>query len=99
WLWTIARNKSRERARRESLRRGAPCAELPDLGADDPASHLANREFQAQLLQQALKVMQREFETTTWTACWEHVVLDRKAADVAEALGITVNAVYIAKSR
>jgi RNA polymerase sigma-70 factor (ECF subfamily) len=35
----------------------------------------------------------------TWQACWEFVVRDRPAAAVAAELGITVNAVYLAKSR
>ncbi len=43
--------------------------------------------------------MDREFEPTTWKACWECVMNDRSAADVAAELGITINAVYIAKCR
>ena len=42
--------------------------------------------------------MQAEFRPTTWKACWEHVVAGRAAAEVAAQLGITVNAVYLAKS-
>ena len=43
--------------------------------------------------------MQAEFQPATWRACWEFVVRDRPAAEVASDLGITVNAVYLAKSR
>jgi RNA polymerase sigma-70 factor (ECF subfamily) len=43
--------------------------------------------------------MQSDFEPATWKACWETVVCDRPATDVAAELGITVNAVYLAKSR
>lgn len=43
--------------------------------------------------------MQAEFEFATWTACWETVVEDRSATDVANELGMSVNAVYVAKSR
>ena len=43
--------------------------------------------------------MKTEFQPTTWQACWEHVVTGRPAAAVAQQLGITVNAVYLAKSR
>ena len=35
----------------------------------------------------------------TWRACWEFVVSDRPAKEVAAELGLTVNAVYLAKSR
>jgi RNA polymerase sigma-70 factor (ECF subfamily) len=43
--------------------------------------------------------MAADFEPTTWQACWETVVMDRPAAEVAAELGISVNAVYLAKSR
>jgi RNA polymerase sigma-70 factor (ECF subfamily) len=43
--------------------------------------------------------MQAEFEATTWKACWAVVVEDRPAAQVATELGISPNAVYIARSR
>jgi RNA polymerase sigma-70 factor (ECF subfamily) len=43
--------------------------------------------------------MQAEFAETTWRACWESAVGGRPAAEVAAALGISVGAVYVAKSR
>ena len=43
--------------------------------------------------------MQAEFEPATWKACWESIVEGRSAAEVAAYLGISANAVYIAKSR
>jgi RNA polymerase sigma-70 factor (ECF subfamily) len=43
--------------------------------------------------------MQRDFEPATCKACWEFVACGRAAADVAAELGMTVNAVYLAKAR
>ncbi len=43
--------------------------------------------------------MQENFEPSTWQACWEFVVNDRPAQDVAAELGVSVNAIYVAKSR
>jgi RNA polymerase sigma-70 factor (ECF subfamily) len=43
--------------------------------------------------------MQADFQPTTWKACWEHVVAGRPAAEVAAELGITVNAVHLARAR
>ena len=43
--------------------------------------------------------MQEEFQPTTWKACWEFVVNGRPAAEVAAELGISENAVFIAKCR
>ena len=41
----------------------------------------------------------RPDEETTWKACWECVVAGKPAAAVARDLGLTVAAVYAAKSR
>jgi RNA polymerase sigma-70 factor (ECF subfamily) len=46
-----------------------------------------------------LEIMQADFEPATWRACWEFVVEGRPAAEVARELGLSVNAVYLAKGR
>jgi RNA polymerase sigma-70 factor (ECF subfamily) len=56
-------------------------------------------EYRAQLVARALELMQAEFQPTTWKACWEFVVNGRPAADVARDLGMSENAVYLAKAR
>jgi RNA polymerase sigma-70 factor (ECF subfamily) len=43
--------------------------------------------------------MRAKFRPATWTAFWETVVNERPAADVARDLGLTENAVYLAKGR
>jgi RNA polymerase sigma-70 factor (ECF subfamily) len=60
---------------------------------------LEEREHNLSVLGQALRLMAAHFEPPTWQACWETVVLGRPAAEVAAELGITVNAVYLAKAR
>lgn len=60
---------------------------------------LEEREYRLYVLGRALHMMSTDFEPSTWKACWETVVHDRPAAEVAAELGITVNAVYLAKSR
>jgi RNA polymerase sigma-70 factor (ECF subfamily) len=56
-------------------------------------------EYRARLVARALELMQAEFQPTTWKACWELVVAGRPAADVARELGISENAVHLAKGR
>jgi len=56
-------------------------------------------EYRTYLVQRALQLMQSDFEPTTWQACWETVAQARPAGQVALELGITVNAVYLAKAR
>ncbi len=69
---------------------------------EDPNSELSRRwdlEHDRHVAGRLLQMIQPEFEATTWRA-FEQVVLEGgRPADVAAALGISVNAVFIAKSR
>jgi RNA polymerase sigma-70 factor (ECF subfamily) len=56
-------------------------------------------EEQQLLFRRALELMQQDFEPTTWQACWQRVAEGRPAAEVASALGLSENAVHLAKSR
>jgi RNA polymerase sigma-70 factor (ECF subfamily) len=51
------------------------------------------------VLHRALEQVRPRFQQHTWRAMWEVVVEARSPLDVAESLGMTVNAVYTAKSR
>src|SRR5581483_587247 len=70
--------------------------ELADPAALDP---FWEHEYRQKLVARALELMRAEFQPTTWRACWEHVVSNRPAAEVAAELGMTVGAVYVAKGR
>ncbi len=43
--------------------------------------------------------MKSEFKEATWRAFWQTAVENQPAKQVAEALGVSVGAIYIAKSR
>lgn len=96
WLRTIALNKWRDRGRRRAPRPAGQAA-LEQLAADEEAFWEA--EYRQHLVGRALELMQAEFQPTTWKACWETVVYGRPAAEVARELGLTVDAVYAARSR
>jgi RNA polymerase sigma-70 factor (ECF subfamily) len=100
WLRTILVNKLRDRLRRHQTLVGqatdAELAGLIDAAAPEQFTEQGHNQY---LVGRALEVMRAEFETTTWQACWEFVAKDRPAAEVARLLGITENAVYIAKLR
>jgi RNA polymerase sigma-70 factor (ECF subfamily) len=72
-----------------------------DLWAD-PKSSLGeawDRDHDRHLLQRLLHLLEPDFEATTWRA-FRGVVLEGKPADaVAADLGLSRNAVYVAKSR
>lgn len=96
WLKTVLLNRWRQWQRRHEV--AATAATLTMLRAPDELD-LAEQEYRRQLTQRALAIMQADFEPTTWKACWETVVNQRAAADVAAELGMTINAVYLARSR
>lgn len=99
WLWTVTRNKWRSRQRRLAVRpQEVGDADLAAV-ADDNSDGLEETEYRKYLVGRALQIMQGEFEPTTWKACWLYVVEGRSSADVAAELGLSVNAVHLAKSR
>jgi len=98
WLRTVLYNKWRKKKPGP----GQPStgtAGLSEVADPEQAADIGDAEFQQQLTVRALQLMQAEFQPATWKACWETVVCSRPAAEVARELGMSVNAVYLAKSR
>jgi RNA polymerase sigma-70 factor (ECF subfamily) len=99
WLRTVTLNHWRNRCRRAELPRASGHPDLDNLADNDATDAVAETEYRQWLVGRALELMQTEFQPTTWKACWECVVVGRPAAEVAAELGISVGAVYMAKSR
>jgi RNA polymerase sigma-70 factor (ECF subfamily) len=100
WLKTVAFNQWRnDRKRRQTQPTAAGAAALADLPAPDDLGSLCDAEYNRHLAARALALMRAEFQPLTWQACWEFAVCGRPAAEVAAQLGISENAVYIAKCR
>jgi RNA polymerase sigma-70 factor (ECF subfamily) len=99
WLWTVTLNKWRERRRRQPCNVSASGSHLDGLASPDETAALDETEYQQFLVGRALQIMQAEFQPATWKAFWETVSLGRAAAEVAAELGISENAVYLAKGR
>jgi RNA polymerase sigma-70 factor (ECF subfamily) len=69
---------------------------------EDPASGLSaewDREHDHRLLRRLMDLIEPDFQPKTWRAFRLVVLEARPAADVAAELGLSVNAVLIAKSR
>jgi RNA polymerase sigma-70 factor (ECF subfamily) len=98
WLWTVTVNKHRERLRRRSLAAGGPAA-LEEVSVPDASEAVGEADYQQYLVKRAVQLMQDEFQPATWKAFWECVVAGRPGAEVAAELGVTENAVYLAKGR
>jgi RNA polymerase sigma-70 factor (ECF subfamily) len=97
WLRTVTHNLWRNRRR-------MPAELLPgavDLDGVPAAQAEAFWEvdYRRHLVDQALAIMQGEFQPTSWKACWEVVVHGRSAEEVGSELGLSAGAVRVAKFR
>ena len=99
WLKTVLVNRWRKLQRRAAVEKRSPGADLNAVAAAPEVPEFEVEEYRGYLVRRALAVMEAEFQPVTWKACCESVVRDRPVAAVAAELGITVNAVYLARSR
>ncbi len=105
WLRILTRNKVADHLRRRKKAVQATggsdaqgqLAQVPDPDGDLDEGADASQE--SALLHRALNLIQGEFETRTWKAFWRVTVEGHDSAAVAKELGISLNAVYKAKSR
>ena len=98
WLATLFRHKRYEWWRKRHRHAAISPAALDELVVA-PDDSFSEAEHERYLVRRALEVMDAEFEPTTRQACWEFIANDRPAKEVAAQLGISVNAVYVAKAR
>lgn len=99
WLRTVLTNKLREKRRSRRATMAESQQSVLDLEDDNGVVPFWENEYRDQLIQQAMRVMQRDFERSTWKACWETAFHGRPAAEVAVELGLSPGAVYVARSR
>lgn len=104
WLNRITQNKILDHRRRlvhrplgtgacnGSHRNGVSSAVSPD----DDSSDCDER---AWICRRAVTFLREEFEERTWRAFWQTAVSQRRAKEVAAELGMTTNAVYLARHR
>jgi RNA polymerase sigma-70 factor (ECF subfamily) len=105
WLFTIVRNKLRNfRASRKRQARGTGDTDVQNVLMDQPAraedaSALWDQEYEQRLFAWAAAQVREGCQETTWQAFAQTAVEGKDAKEVARQLGMTVAAVYLAKSR
>lgn len=104
WLLTVTRSKLNNfLAKRQRQPLGGGPATLTNLVdsqamADDLEEHW-DREYYRRLFDWAAEKVRPEIEKSTWQAFWETAMERRSGEEVAGRLGMSIGAVYIAKSR
>ena len=72
---------------------------LARVAVPDGVEELAEQEYRAYLLARALHLMQAELPAHEWRACQAYMLQGQPAAEAARECGMSVNQLYLAKSR
>ena len=102
WLRTVVVNRTRGYWRSKQTRPQHQNGTEVLASLEDPASGLStewDRDHDAHVARKLLDALEGEFSPTTWAAFRRQMVDGAKAAEVAAELGVSVNAVLVAKSR
>jgi len=104
WLFTLAHHRLHDhlaRQRRQGRGSGETVAQqlLEAQPAREEDTALWTREYERRLFTWAAEQVRGGFHDSTWQAFWQTAVEGESAKVVAERLGMTVAAVYLAKSR
>ena len=105
WLWTITRSRIVDHWRRQQKEPQAPggstarmrLAQLPAAEPGEPPT--SEPHPQNSLYHRGLQLIRSEFAERTWKAFWRVAVDGCPPAEVANEMGLSVNSVYLAKSR
>lgn len=103
WLLTVARNQLRKWAdanrRHPPLNGGDDPRLLEEVPAPAEEAARWDQEYHQRLFEWAAEKVRPQFRPPTWQAFWQTMVEGREARAVAAALGLSLGAVYIARSR
>jgi RNA polymerase sigma factor (sigma-70 family) len=103
WLFTVTRNKVfnflESRSRRVQGSGDSRVQQRLEQHADGHLSADWEADYQRALAAQAMERVKSEFQATTWEAFIQTSVEGRSPAQVGMRVGLSVGAVYVAKSR
>jgi RNA polymerase sigma factor (sigma-70 family) len=105
WLFGVVRNQfHKQYSRQKHVVRGSGDTTAHELLAEHPARFgeeeaLWQQEYELRVFRWAAERVRACFEESSWQAFWQTAVEGKSAKEVAGQLGLTVGAVYTAKSR
>jgi RNA polymerase sigma factor (sigma-70 family) len=99
WLFTICRNECRDFRIRRATRALQTTDGLGDIADESNPGDLDEAEYRKWLVHRTLELIRPDFSSDTWLAFTQFVLEGQPAAPVAKRLGITANAVYLARNR
>ena len=105
WLYTVTRNKlynflaSSQRRVRGSGDSDEQKRLNEQPSPDGEPTDLWDQEYERRMFGWAVEQVRGEFQEATWQAFWKTAVEGQAAKDAGTALGLSVGAVYVAKSR
>jgi len=100
WVYSITHNRIADYFCRQG-RQPQAVAGVDDVPAptDDSSGSLPPADVLSPVLRRALDLVRREFEEKTWQAFWLVVVEEKATSEAAEQLGLSRNAVRVAKCK
>ncbi len=103
WLYRVVRSKLANYFNKSKKQpRGSGQTIVNQMLNEQPGAEeeqAFDKEAEQRVFEWACEKVRTEFEAKTWQAFWRTAVKQEKAGAVAEAEGMSVGAVYIAKSR
>jgi len=96
WLYTVTRRQLARHFRREARGRRI---EVPEEGGDGGFREAWDAEWRRHLLDRAVRRVKGQFGAAQWEAFWRTAVEERDPAAVGAELGMSREAVYMARSR
>lgn len=99
WLFRLTANAGHTFRQRVATRRLPESDGLSGVAADSPLEAMEEGEYRRELTRRALELIRPDFGEATMAAFTRLVVEGRTAAETAAELGLSENAVYLARHR
>ena len=99
WLHTVLHNTWRDSQRRSLRAAETTWQERYSPVHADPAQEISDSEYRQYLLARVQRLVLDDFPERTQMAFRKHVIEERPAKEVADELGISLNSLYLIRSR